>query len=114
MMCNYRCPKCNSKLYCLSTASIPSITTYQCYSCGYTSKPIKEEYNCEILPIELRSEDMKKNDADCMDDMEELIKALELGKPAFDGEDTNYDVATIENAITVIKKYAKIKKIVDD
>lgn len=46
--------------------------------------------------------------------MEELIRALELGKPSFDGEDTNYDVTTIENAITAVKKYAKIKKIVDD
>lgn len=58
MMCNnYRCPKCNSKMYCISTASIPPIITYQCYCCGYTSKPIKEEYDCEILPIELRSEE---------------------------------------------------------
>ena len=46
--------------------------------------------------------------------MEELIKALELGKPAYDGEDTNYDVVTIESAISVIKQYAKIKKIVDE
>lgn len=46
--------------------------------------------------------------------MEELIKALELGKPTFDGEDINYDVATIENAIRVIKKYAEIKKIVEE
>lgn len=47
-------------------------------------------------------------------DMDELIHALEIGKPAYDGEDVNYDVATIEDAITVIKKYAKIKKIVDE
>lgn len=60
MVDNYRCPKCNSKMYCISTASIPPITTYQCYSCGYTSKPIKEEYDCEVLPIELRSEEVKK------------------------------------------------------
>lgn len=46
--------------------------------------------------------------------MEELIKTLELGKPSFDGEDVNYDVATIENAIAVIKKYAEIKKVVDE
>lgn len=46
--------------------------------------------------------------------MEELIKALEIGKPSFDGEDVNYDVATIEDAITVIKKYAEIKKVVDE
>ena len=46
--------------------------------------------------------------------MEELIQALELGKPTFDGEDVNYDVATIEDAIAVIKKYAEIKKVVDE
>lgn len=46
--------------------------------------------------------------------MEELIRALELGKPAYDGEDTNYDVATIESAISVIKQYAEIKRVVDE
>lgn len=45
---------------------------------------------------------------------QKLLRTLEVGKPSFDGEDTNYDVATIENTITVIKKYTKIKKIVDD
>ena len=49
-----------------------------------------------------------------MTDMEELIHALEMGKPDYDGEDVNYDVATIEDAITVIQKYAEIKKIVDE
>lgn len=49
-----------------------------------------------------------------MADMEELIHELEMGKPDFDGEDVNYDVTTIEDAIAVIKKYAEIKKIVDD
>lgn len=43
-----------------------------------------------------------------MIDMEELIHALEIGKPAFDGEDVNYNVATIEDAIAIIKKYAEI------
>lgn len=46
--------------------------------------------------------------------MEELIHALEMGKPDYDGEDVNYDVATIEDAITVIKKYAEIQKVVDE
>ena len=46
--------------------------------------------------------------------MEELIRALEIGKPAYDGEDVNYDVATIEDAVAVIKKYAEIQKIVDE
>lgn len=49
-----------------------------------------------------------------MMDMEELIHELEMGKPGYDGEDINYNVATIENAITVIKKYTEIKKIVDE
>ena len=46
--------------------------------------------------------------------MEELIRALELGKPAYDGEAVNYDVDTIDYAIEIIKKYAEVKKIVDD
>jgi len=41
--------------------------------------------------------------------MEELIKALELGKPNFDGEDINYDIATIEDVIYV--EYTKIKEV---
>lgn len=45
--------------------------------------------------------------------MEELIHALEMGKPDYDGEDVNYEVATIEDVITIIKKYAEIKKIVE-
>lgn len=61
-MFNYKCPKCKSIMICVSTASIPPIITYQCYSCGYTSKPIKEEYNCKILPIELRDEEVNKNE----------------------------------------------------
>ena len=56
MMFNYKCPKCNSLMIGCSTASIPPIITYQCYSCGYTSKPIKEEYYCKILPVELQKE----------------------------------------------------------
>ena len=49
-----------------------------------------------------------------MDDMEELIHALEMGKPDYDGEDVNYDVATIEDAIKYLKQYAEIKKVVDE
>lgn len=43
-----------------------------------------------------------------MSELEELIHALEMGKPDYDGEDVNYNVATIEDAITIIKKYAEI------
>jgi len=46
--------------------------------------------------------------------MEELIHALEMGKPDYDGEDVNYDVATIENAIKYLKQYTEIKKVVDE
>ena len=56
----YKCPKCNSIMIGVSNASIPPIITYQCPSCGYTSKPIKEE--CEVLPIELQVEEVKKNE----------------------------------------------------
>lgn len=49
-----------------------------------------------------------------MTDIVELIHVLEMGKPAYDGEDVNYDVATIEDAIAIIQKYAEIQKIVDE
>lgn len=49
-----------------------------------------------------------------MSDMEELIHALEMGKPDYDGEDVNYNVATIEDAIAIIKKYAEIKQKVEE
>jgi len=41
--------------------------------------------------------------------MEELIHALEQGKPDYDGEDVNYDVATINSAIFYLKQLQKIK-----
>lgn len=47
-------------------------------------------------------------------DMEELIYELEIGKPDYDGEDVNYNVATIEDAIAIIKKYAEIKQKVEE
>ncbi len=49
-----------------------------------------------------------------MIDTEKLIWELIANKPTFDGEDTNYDVATIDNAITVVEKYVEIKKLVDE
>jgi len=42
-------------------------------------------------------------------DMEKLIHALEIGKPDYDGEDVNYDVATINSAIFYLKQLQKIK-----
>ena len=41
--------------------------------------------------------------------MEELIHALEMGKPDYDGEDVNYDVSTIEDAIYYLKQLQEIK-----
>jgi len=41
--------------------------------------------------------------------IEELITQLELGKPAYDGEDVNYDVSTIVNAVLCLKKLQEIK-----
>lgn len=57
MTFNYKCPKCSSIMICVSTTSIPPTSYYLCCSCGYTSKPIKEEYHCEVLPVELRGEE---------------------------------------------------------
>ena len=55
-MLDYRCPKCNSIMYCVSTASIPPITRYDCYSCGYSSKPVKEDRITTVLPKEYQEE----------------------------------------------------------
>lgn len=44
-----------------------------------------------------------------MNDLEELIDALETGKPAYDGEDVNYDVATISGAVFYLKQLQEIK-----
>ena len=46
--------------------------------------------------------------------MEELIHALEMGKPDYGGEDVNYDVATIEAAIKYLKEYEIIREILGD
>ena len=50
----YRCPRCGATMVCVSTASIPPIITYQCYGCGYLSKPVRETELLEILPEHLR------------------------------------------------------------
>ncbi len=47
-------------------------------------------------------------------ELEELIHALEMGKPDYDGEDVNYDVSTIENAVEVIKQYTEILRKVEE
>ena len=44
----YRCPRCGATMVCVSTASIPPIISYQCYGCGYFSKPIRETELTEV------------------------------------------------------------------
>ena len=44
-----------------------------------------------------------------MNNIEELIHALEMGKPDYDGEDVNYDVATINGAIFYLKQLQEIR-----
>ena len=56
-MFNYLCPNCNSTMQCISTTSIPPITRYVCFNCNYSSKPIREDYQAQVLPEELREEE---------------------------------------------------------
>lgn len=60
-MLTYLCPKCNNMMVCMSTLGIPPITSYKCWSCGYSSKPIREENYCQVLPEEFRQEDTEMN-----------------------------------------------------
>ena len=60
----YRCPKCGWRMVCISTASIPPITRYECLSCGYRSKETKDlsYIVLPILPKELQLDDEDKED----------------------------------------------------
>ena len=58
----YLCPKCKSLMQCFSTASVPPIVRYECFNCGYSSKPIKEKEYAMELPEEWRSEDTEGED----------------------------------------------------
>lgn len=60
----YLCPKCKSAMVCVSTASIPPITTYECFNCGYASKPEKELLDYVELPPWLWQEEEMKDDKD--------------------------------------------------
>lgn len=53
----YLCPKCNSMMFCISTASIPPIISYVCMACGYSSKPEREMLDYVTLPSWLQQED---------------------------------------------------------
>lgn len=58
----YLCPKCGQPMVCVSTASIPPIVSYQCFGCGYSSKPKKHTEYYAPLPVWLRSDE--KNEVD--------------------------------------------------
>ena len=58
----YLCPKCKGIMTCVSTASIPPITTYQCLACGYASKPEKELANYVTLPRWLWNDEERREE----------------------------------------------------
>lgn len=60
----YLCPKCGCFMNCISTASIPAIMYYKCFSCGYESKHEKEHPLYMTLPKELWSESEDENGFD--------------------------------------------------
>ena len=66
-MTTYLCPDCGSPMVCMSTASIPPIITYECFGCGYRSKPVKEMQSNVTLPPWLRREDIEPIDSDTCD-----------------------------------------------
>ena len=53
----YLCPKCGNFMQIVSTTSIPAITTYICFNCGYKSKPENEKSLYMTLPKELWSDE---------------------------------------------------------
>ena len=59
---NYLCPKCGNFMQIISTASIPAITRYQCFHCGYKSKSEKELPLYMTLPKELWSDEDSSNE----------------------------------------------------
>ena len=60
----YLCPKCGNFMQIISTASIPAITRYQCFNCGYKSKSEKEQPLYMTLPKELWSDEDMENERD--------------------------------------------------
>lgn len=58
----YLCPKCGYFMVNMSTASIPAITYYKCFSCGYESKYEKEHQLYMTLPKELWSDEDSENE----------------------------------------------------
>ncbi len=62
-MMTYLCPKCKNIMITISTASIPPITTYQCMSCGYVSKPVTNDLNYMTLPPWLQQDEESENES---------------------------------------------------
>ena len=58
----YLCPKCGNFMQIVTTASIPAITTYICFNCGYKSKPDKPATTYMTLPKELWSDEDNKDE----------------------------------------------------
>lgn len=48
------CPECGWPMVCVSTASIPPTLFYECFSCGYKSKLVREPIVQIPLPMEYR------------------------------------------------------------
>lgn len=59
----YLCPKCKGIMACVSTLTLPPITRYECYQCGYKSKPETEYlYSFVTLPERLWNDKEEKTD----------------------------------------------------
>ena len=58
----YLCPKCGNFMINMSTASIPAITYYKCFNCGYESKHEKEHPLYMTLPKELWLDEDSSNE----------------------------------------------------
>lgn len=57
MMVSYTCPRCGNQMFAYSTSSIPPIISYNCYVCGYVSKPLQESHIVVELPSNLQQDD---------------------------------------------------------
>ena len=60
----YLCPKCGNFMTCISTASIPAYTIYECMRCNYRSKSTRDLPLYTILPRELWSDGDREDECD--------------------------------------------------
>ena len=58
----YLCPKCGNIMVIVSTCSIPPVSRFECYGCGYISKSNKEHDVYMTLPKELWSDEENKDE----------------------------------------------------